>query len=166
MSIAVERTYLELTSRGASRGAGAPGPGVRIERVLGCPPSFYRYLYAEVGRDWRWTDRLGWTDDEIRAHLARPGVTIDVLYASGSPAGYFELARHDDGSCEIAYFGLLSEFIGRGLGKLLLERAIDAAWETGASRVWLHTCTLDGPAALPNYLARGFQPYKRETYFA
>jgi GNAT superfamily N-acetyltransferase len=166
MSIQVERTYLELRSRDASRGAADRGPGVRIERALGCPPSFYRYLYAEVGRDWRWTDRLGWTDDEIREHLARPGVAIDVLYASGSPAGYFELARHADDSCEIAYFGLLPEFIGRGLGKLLLERAIDAAWETGASRVWLHTCTLDGPAALPNYLARGFQPYKRETYFA
>lgn len=166
MATEVERTYLEMTSRAALRDAAAPGPGVRVEHARSCPPSFYRYLYAEVGREWRWTDRSAWTDDEIRAHLARPGVAVHVLYDAGAPAGYFELTRHDDGSCEISYFGLLPEAMGRGLGKYLLSRAVDAAWDTGTHRVWLHTCTLDGPAALPNYLARGFQPYKRETYFA
>jgi GNAT superfamily N-acetyltransferase len=166
MPTEVERTYLEMTSRAAPRGAVARGPDVRVERLTSCPPSFYRYLYAEVGRNWRWTDRLAWKDDEIRAHLAQTGVTVDVMYVEGAPAGYVELARHDDGSCEIAYFGLLPEFFGRGLGRVLLEHAIDSAWETGTNRVWLHTCTLDGPAALPNYLARGFRPYRRETYLA
>jgi GNAT superfamily N-acetyltransferase len=166
MATEVERTYLEMTSRAALRDAAAPAPGVRVEHARACPPSFYRYLYAEVGRAWRWTDRSAWTDDEIRTHLGQPGVAVHVLYQAGAPAGYFELARHDDGSCEIAYFGLLPEAMGRGLGKYLLTCAVDAAWDTGTSRVWLHTCTLDGPAALPNYLARGFHPYKRETYFA
>jgi GNAT superfamily N-acetyltransferase len=79
------------------------------------------------------------------------------------PAGYFELRRQPDGAVEIAYFGLLPEFIGRGLGKFLLSEATRRAWELGATRVWLHTNTLDHAAALPNYLARGFSVVRTET---
>jgi GNAT superfamily N-acetyltransferase len=79
-------------------------------------------------------------------------------------AGYFELRKCEDGSIEIAYFGLMPQFIGRGLGKHLLTRAVEQAWAARANRVWLHTCTLDDPAALPNYLKRGFKPFKTEYY--
>jgi GNAT superfamily N-acetyltransferase len=79
-------------------------------------------------------------------------------------AGYFELQRHGDGSVEIAYFGLIVRFAGRGIGGAMLALAAREAWAFGANRVWLHTCTLDSPAALPNYKARGFTPYKTETY--
>jgi GNAT superfamily N-acetyltransferase len=109
-------------------------------------------------------DRRGWDDEAIRTHLAQPSVTLWVLAISESPAGWFELKGHDDGSTEIAYFGILPAFRRRGLGKYLLSEAVRHAWETGPHRVWLHTCTLDDPAALPNYLARGFSPYKEETY--
>ncbi len=81
-------------------------------------------------------------------------------------AGYFELRNCEDGSVEIAYFGLLPEFLGRGLGKHLLTCATEQAWADGANRVWLHTCTLDDPAALPNYLKRGFRPFRTEKYTA
>ena len=83
-----------------------------------------------------------------------------------APAGYFELHAPGDGAVEIAYFGLLPEFFGRGWGGHLLTRAVDTAWSLGAARVWLHTCTLDHPAALPNYLRRGFRPVREETYTA
>jgi GNAT superfamily N-acetyltransferase len=63
---------------------------------------------------------------------------------------------------EIAYFGLLPQFIGRGIGGTLLTSAIERAWEMGAARVWVHTCSLDGPSALGNYQARGFRYYKEE----
>lgn len=82
----------------------------------------------------------------------------------GETAGYFELRKCEDGSVEIAYFGLLPAFIGRGLGKHLLTCATEQAWAVGANRVWLHTCTLDDPAAKPNYLKRGFRPFKTEEY--
>ncbi|HSE96971.1 MAG TPA: GNAT family N-acetyltransferase [Blastocatellia bacterium] len=162
-SIEVTRTYLEMTARPPS--ARADLPGARIETAAACTPSFFRYLYREVGQFYHWIDRLEWTDGEIRGHLARPGISLYVLYSGGTPAGYFELQKHEDGSTEIAYFGLIPEFTGRGLGRYLLVAAIEQAWETGASRVWLHTCTLDDPAAMPNYLKRGFKPFKRETYF-
>jgi GNAT superfamily N-acetyltransferase len=135
-----------------------------VELATRCPASFYRYLYSEVGRNYHWVDRLSWTDAQIAEHLSSSAVTLWVMYASGSPAGYFELERHEDGSTEIAYFGLLPEFIGRGLGGHLLTLAVRQAWSTGAGRVWLHTCTLDDAAAMPNYLKRGFKPFKQETY--
>ena len=161
----VTRTYLEMTSASELVAARSEAPGVRVDRVLHCPPSFFRYLYAEVGRNYLWTDRLPWTEEQVRARLADPDVSVYVLYVEGAPSGYFELERHEDGSCEIAYFGLLPEFLGRGLGKHLLTVAVETAWSHGPTRVWLHTCTLDDPAALPNYVRRGFRPFKTERYW-
>ena len=158
------RTYLEMRDKGALRASRIQDPAVRIERVQDCPASFYRYLYAEVGREYRWIDRLGWSDDTIRQHLADPDVTLWLMTVGGAPAGYFELKRDNAGGVEIAYFGLLNEFIGRGLGGHLLTEAVEQAWARGAARVWLHTNTLDHPAALPNYLKRGFTAFLSETY--
>ena len=84
---------------------------------------------------------------------------VRELLVGGESAGYFELQRHDDGSVEIVYFGLVPKFIGRGLGGMLLTQAATDAFAMGANRVWLHTCTLDSPNALPSYQARGFRPY-------
>jgi GNAT superfamily N-acetyltransferase len=142
----------------------SPVPGMRIDQVVSCPSSFYRYLYAEVGRGYHWVDRLAWTDEMIAAHLSIPGLTLWVLRVQGAPAGYFELRPWDDGSIEIAYFGLLPEFVGKGLGKMLLSFATERAWDTHPTRVWVHTCTFDHPAALPNYLARGFVITHSEQY--
>ena len=162
--VQVVRTYLEMNAPSELRASGAPSARTRLDRVDECPASFFRYLYATVGAAYHWVDRLGWTDDDIRRHVATPGVSLWVLYEAGAPAGYFELKRHEDGGVEIAYFGLLPEFLGRGLGKYMLTEAARQAWADGAQRVWLHTCTLDGPAALPNYHARGFREFKQEVY--
>lgn len=164
-SVEVTRTYLQLARPDDFKPARTNDRRARLDLARECPASFYRYLYGEVGRLYHWVDRLVWTDDEIRAHLARPEITLWVMYYEGAPAGYFELERHADGSTEVAYFGLIQEFLGRGLGKHLLTDAVERAWSSGANRVWLHTCTLDDPAAMPNYLKRGFQPFNRETYF-
>ena len=162
-AITVTRSYLQLASPHSLRRAPL-GDGARIEHVHPCSIPFFRYLYTEVGREYRWRDRLVWTDEQCAAHLAKPEVSIWVLYTGGAPGGYFELNAQSDGSVEVAYFGLMREFIGRGLGKQLLTAAADCAFSLGASRVWLHTCTLDNPSALPNYLARGFEKYREERY--
>jgi GNAT superfamily N-acetyltransferase len=163
--VEVTRTYLQMIAPEELKPARLADERVMIERAIDCPASFFRYLYAEVGRDYHWIDRLPWTDDELRSRLSDPRVSLWVMRVEGSPAGYFELEKHEDGSVEIAYFGLLREFFGHGLGKHLLTAAVESAWAAGANRVWLHTCTLDGPAAMPNYLSRGFKPFKREKYF-
>lgn len=160
----VTRTYLEMRSPDELRPTTTPDPEPRIELIEECPIAFFLYLYTEVGRAFHWTDRLSWSDETVRAYLDNPGVSLWLMSWRGAPAGYFELRKHHDDSVEIAYFGLLPDFIGRGWGKHLLTRAVRAAWDLAPGRVWLHTCTLDHPAALPNYLKRGFRPVREEVY--
>ena len=87
-----------------------------------------------------------------------------VMWVDGAPAGYFELRSEPDGAVEIVYFGLLPQFTGRGFGRYMLTEAVEQAWASGARRVWLHTNTLDHPAALPNYQKRGFRVTRTEEY--
>jgi GNAT superfamily N-acetyltransferase len=164
MEIEVTRTYLQLARPEDLNPARVDDSRIRIDQVIECPASFGRYLYSEVGRLYHWIDRLPWTDGQIRAHFARSETTLWVMYSEGAPAGYFELEHCADGSIEIAYFGLIQEFLGRGLGKHLLTAAAEQAWRAEPAHVWLHTCTLDDEAAMPNYLKRGFEPFKQEKY--
>lgn len=158
------RTYFEMRNPGDLQPARVADSGVRVERVIDCPVSFWRFLYSEVGRRYRWVDRLIWSDTEVRRYLDDPSVSLWLMTVHGAPAGYFELKRDDEGGIEIAYFGLLEEFTGRRLGAHLLTEATERAWESGARRVWLHTCTFDHSAAVPNYKSRGFCAYKEEEY--
>jgi GNAT superfamily N-acetyltransferase len=119
-----------------------------------------------VGRAWHWRDRDSWSDEQLSALLASPEIAVWECLVGDDSAGFFELARQADGSVEIAYFGLIDRFFGRGLGGAMLTRAAHEAWSMNANRVWLHTCTLDSPQALPNYRARGFTEFGQETYAA
>ena len=159
--IDVVRTYLEMRDPADLRPARLDDAAVAIIRLDPCAPAHYRRLYREVGERWHWRDRLAWSDERLAEHLADPRVEVWELTVAGDAAGYFEI-RRDAGESEIVYFGLVERFHGRGLGKHLLTEAAARAWEGGTSRVWLHTCTLDGPHALANYRARGLVPYRVE----
>ena len=163
-TIEVTRTYLEMRDPSELQAVKLDDPSIRISLQSDCPVELFRWLYVEVGKNYHWIDRLPWTDDDIRAHLKRPENSVWLMTYDTERAGYFELRKCEDGSTEVAYFGLLPRFLGRGLGKHLLTSATEQAWADGANRVWLHTCTLDDPAALPNYLKRGFKPYQTEKY--
>jgi len=141
--------------------SGPAGLPHTIARVEVASPELSRFFYTAVGSRWHWTDRLGWSYRDWIAHLERPGSETWMMVALGAPAGFFELAPPEGGSIEIAMFGLLPQFIGRGLGGALLTAAVSRAWQAGAGRVWLHTCSLDHPNALAAYLARGFRQFAR-----
>ena len=168
MSPAVEvvRTYLELRSPDDLRPSRVHDARVHFVRHEHCPLGEYLRLYRDVGAEWQWRDRLRWTPEQLAALLESPNVAVWECVVDGESAGYFELARHDEGSVEIVYFGLMARFIGRGIGGAMLTRAVEEAWAFGANRVWLHTCTLDSPNALPNYRARGFTEFGVERYVA
>ena len=160
---AVTTFYLEMRDPAALR------PASRREalEVRECEiPQFEvnRFLYRFVGAPWEWTDKLGWSDAEWRAWTGNPDLRTWIGYSRGSPAGYFELQKQSGGAVEIAYFGLAPAFIGRGFGGDLLTRCIECAWGWGATRVWVHTCSLDHPSALANYQARGMHLYHQETH--
>jgi ribosomal protein S18 acetylase RimI-like enzyme len=158
------RTYLEMTSAADVRPAAAPPQPLVVAREHPCPAERYRALYLGVGAAYHWTDRAGWTDAEIHAHVTLPGVEVWTGHVEGALAGFFELRDWPDGSTEIAYFGLLPAFVGRGLGGALLTAALAQAWARTPTRVWLHTSSLDHPAALANYRARGFVVTGTEEY--
>jgi GNAT superfamily N-acetyltransferase len=126
-------------------------------------PELNRFLYTAVGAGWYWVDRLPWTYADWLRYLDRPELETWVAHVSGTPAGYFELEEQPDSTIELAYFGLLPRFTGRGLGSALLSASIRRSWERVQRRVWVHTCSLDHPRALENYLARGFRLFRTET---
>jgi len=123
-----------------------------------------RDLYFRVGEQWDWIDKRSWTDDRWREYATAPELRTFAGYYNDALAGYYELRRDGEGGIEIAYFGLLPDWIGRGLGGALLTSAIEEAWQMkpNPTRVWVHTCNRDHPQALANYQARGMVVYKVE----
>jgi GNAT superfamily N-acetyltransferase len=162
MKQAVMTYYLEMTDPTQIRPAAVRDTRLQVQRAEIPAPEFNRFLYTAVGGAWYWLDRLTWTYEQWLTYLDRPEVETWVGYVAGTPAGYFELERQNAGNVEIVYFGLLPRFIGRGMGGQLLTVSLERAWQMDTTRVWVHTCTLDGPAALPNYQARGFRLYMQE----
>lgn len=164
--IDVKRTYLEMRSPQQLSGSDAPPVGEALVELRPCSVEDSRRLYAAVGAQYHWRDRLTQPDEDLAAYLARDEVRVFVARSDDRDDGFFELLKHEGGDVEIAYFGLIDHAQGRGVGRWLLVRAVQTAFAWGAPRVWLHTCTLDAPAALPNYLARGFVPFREEMYQA
>jgi GNAT superfamily N-acetyltransferase len=156
----IVRTHLEIDDPAAIRPARQPRlDRVEVARVQPPDGELSRWFYVEVGAPHRWTDNLGRSAADWQAWAER--VETWVATVAGEHAGYYEL-RMEGGSVEVAYFGLLARFQGAGLGGFLLTHALRRGFEL-APRVWLHTNTQDGPAALPNYLARGLRPFRTET---
>ncbi len=152
-------TELEMTDPGQLRPGRAPTVDATLVRAGRPAPELSRFFYRAVGGDWYWLDRLDWSYERWRAWVSAPGHELWTCWVDGVPAGYAELDRQPHGVVELAYFGLLPDFAGLGLGGWLLTRAVERAWEVdGTRRVWVHTCELDSPAALANYVARGFEP--------
>jgi GNAT superfamily N-acetyltransferase len=155
--------YLQMLSPTELRRARCPDDAVSLVQAQVPSPELNRFLYTAVGGQWYWLDRLSWDFQRWRTYLERPELETWVLYVSGTPAGYVELESQAEDNVEVAYFGLLPRFIGHGLGGYLLSAGVERAWQRGARRVWVHTCTLDGPRALANYQARGFVIYHQQT---
>lgn len=116
-----------------------------------------QFLYSFVGRHWQWTDKLGWTERQWQEYAEAPERRTWIAYLNNSPIGYFELSKDTDNVVELDYFGLTRRFVGEGLGGGFLTQAVQQAWEWGASRVQVNTCSKDHPGALANYQARGFK---------
>ena len=190
MAVSITTYHLEMLDPGELRPKGLERPGtirgmvLEVRRAEVPCPELSRFLYTAVGGDWFWIDRLGWAYRQWLDYLSRPEVQTWVAYVAGTPAGYAELeaqpgrnsvggslrdphprSRSDRATLnvEIAYFGLLPQFLGQGIGGHLLTVAVEQAWAMGAARVWVHTCTHDHPAALANYLARGFRQFREEV---
>lgn len=163
-AIAVTVTSLEMTSADQLVAAVSVPSGASWHRVDTGKAEHSRDFYRRVGGPWHWVDRLDWDESRWSAWTDRPEHHLLVCRQGDDDAGYAELEQQRDGDVEIAYFGLLPDAIGRGLGRWWLAQVLAEAWRLpGTRRVWVHTCTLDGPAALSTYEGRGLRPYAREV---
>lgn len=159
MPIEVTTWYLQMLSPARLRPKLIEHADLDIRQAQVACPEFSRFLYASVGGLWCWYERLAWSRDRWLTYLNQPEIETWVAYLAGTPAGYVELGQHPSGDVEIIYFGLLPQFIGQGIGGHLLTVGVQRAWAITASRVWVHTCSLDGPNAYKNYESRGFTLY-------
>lgn len=121
----------------------------------------HRHLFRAVGGDIMWFSRLVMKDEDLAAILSNPAIESYALMRRGEALGMLELNFTDMPNCELAFYGLVPEAIGSGLGRILMDESIRRAWEKPISRYWVHTCNFDSPQALPFYMRSGFVPYAR-----
>ncbi len=140
-----------------------PRDGLTVLHVQSPSVPYYRFLYDSVGKDYHWLSRSNLSDDELATVIQNRRNELHVLHVDGSPAGFAELDRRQTDEIELVQFGLMTDFIGQGLGKWFLQWTIDKAWSYEPKRFWLHTCTLDHPAALPTYKKAGFVQFKEQA---
>ena len=158
------RNYLEIKSIEKLKPKKKPNDKFAVEKVFPNDFQLNKFFYKHVGRDYEWNDRLAWDEKKWIDYVSNPKVFTFVLKENEDIAGFFELIYHDDKSeVEIAYLGLLKEYMDKKLGGYMLSEAIKIAFSYKIKRVWVHTCSLDHKNALNNYLSRGMKIYNTET---
>ncbi len=156
-------TYLEMTEPPTSPTPPRPASKLALLHAESPTVAFYRFLYNNVGGRWLWYERRTMDDGALEAIIQNPEVEIYVLHVRGVPAGFGELDLRKKPDIKLAYFGLMPEFIGRGLGRYLLRWTVDQAWTRHPKRLWTHTCNFDHPRVLGLYQRMGFVPYRQKT---
>lgn len=163
--IATIVTTLDMVARPRPRPL--PAAPFRLVRWPTPHPDRYRALFRRIGERWLWFSRLAIADAALVAIIHDPAVEIfAVTDRQGVEIGFLELDFRQPEACTLAYVGFVPELAGRGHGGWLMAQALGLAWRKGVGRVWVHSCTLDHPAALPFYLKSGFRAVSRtvETF--
>ena len=164
MNNQVQRNYLEIKSISELIEVKKPLENLHLEKVEPTDFQLNKFFYKEIGKKHSWIDRLTWNDKNWIDYLNTSGVFTYILKNKEDLVGYFEQNIYfKKFECEIAYFGILEEYIGRKIGAYLLSEAIKKSFKTGSKRIWVHTCSLDHKHALENYLSRGMQVFKFES---
>lgn len=165
--IATVVTYLEMHARPDP----LPEPaahGVTLQRVPQPELGWYRALFRRIGEDWLWFSRLRLPDAALAAILHDPAVELYAARREGREIGLVELDFRTPGEVELAFFGLVAGETGAGTGRVLINAATARAFARAPSveRFFVHTCTLDHPAALAFYRKAGFVPVKQMVEIA
>lgn len=159
-------THLEMRQKAPLRPAPEP-QGLALQRIEAPAVDWYRALFRRVGAEnWLWFSRLVMDETALEAILHDPLVEVYALRAGGEDKALLELDFRQAGECELAFFGLAAELIGGGVGRWLMNRAIELAWRRDIARFHVHTCTMDSPQALPFYMRSGFAPVRRQVEIA
>ena len=156
----IERYYLEINSLEDLKTKAVPSEGFSIKEEDKNNFALNKFFYKQIGKKHEWVDRLIWQDKNWIDYVSNENLKTLILRKEKDIVGYFELL-FDNNECEIAYLGILEEYIGKGYGGFLLSEAIRLGF-TYSRRIWVHTCSLDHPNALENYKSRGMKIFKTE----
>ena len=160
----IHRKYLEIKSLKDFNEVVKPSNNYSVELVDPRDFQLNKFFYKNIGKNYRWIDRLVWTEKNWIDYVSDKNLFTYMLKDKDEIAGYFELIFcNDKQNSQIAYFGILEEYFGKKLGGYLLSEAIKKSFFLGAKRIWVHTCSLDHKNALKNYLSRGMKVFKSET---
>ncbi len=166
MDRTIDRFYLDIFSKNNLIKSKCTETDLEIFLEKYPTPDFCKFLYKEVGKDFFWRDRLRWSDQQWLDYINNNFFKLYVLKYKNNLAGYYELLYDiNTNSTEIPYFGIFKELYGKGIGGYLLTDAILTAFAGNIDKVWVHTCTLDHPNALKNYIARGMKIFKTEKIY-
>ena len=163
MIISVKRNFLELKNINDLIKKDKPEDNYSVEKTK---PDFQlnKFFYKQIGKKYRWTDRLVWSNLQWSNYVSNKNLETFVIKNDKKLVGYFELIHHPEkNETELAYFGLFEDYFGKGVGGYALTTAIVKSFEKKIKRIWVHTCTLDHPNAIKNYLARGMKIFKEEN---
>ena len=94
--------------------------------------------------------------DDPQGKIIARGGRIFMAMQDGQPVGCAALLKMADGGYEVAKMTVSETLRGSGLGRLLMQRCIDAGAELGATRLYLETNSSLGPAR-GLYRAMGFR---------
>jgi hypothetical protein len=157
------RSYLHISSKNDLIKSSCKEKNLEVYLEKKPTPELCKFFYKEVGKEFFWKDRLRWSDQEWLSYINNEFFKLYILKYNNKLAGYYELLYDlKTFSMEIPYFGIFKEFYGKGIGGYLLTDAILNSFNHKVDKVWVHTCTLDHPNALKNYLARGMNIFKTE----
>ena len=160
----ISRKYLEIKSLSDWRESQKPSSNYIINLVEPKDFQLNKFLYKQIGKKYKWIDRLIWTDQKWINYVSSKNLSTYVLKDADDLVGYFELIFSEKKQeIEIAYFGILEDYFGKKLGGFLLSEAIKKSFLVEVKRVWVHTCSLDHQNALNNYLARGMTIFKSDV---
>jgi ribosomal protein S18 acetylase RimI-like enzyme len=158
-------TYLEMTQRPEPR-AVPDLPELSVQLHDAPSAESYLNLYRLVGEEYLWFSRLMMEPSALEAHLASDSVEVWTVQKDGTDLGLLELEWMQDGACELSFLGLSPALTGGGVGRWLMEHALERAFKRPISRFFVHTCTLDSAPALAFYIRSGFVPYRRAVEIA
>ena len=159
----IYRKYLEIKSPDDFKEVIKPSENYSVKLVNPKDFQLNKFFYKNIGKKHKWVDRLVWTDQDWIDYVSKKKLSTYILKEKEELVGYFELIFYQDiRELEIAYLGILEEYVGKKLGGYLLSEAIKKSFSLGSIRTWVHTSSLDHKNALKNYLARGMQIFKSE----
>jgi len=125
---------------------------VKLEIV----PAQEKHLYSITAMTRFFFPYAGFTFETITERLKQKNIFYFVALSERHTVGFVDIEIQQDGNAKILGLAVLKELQGKGIGKKLLQKALDFAKSKNCPRVFLFVAD-DNPPALRLYEEFGFQ---------